>query len=234
MNDQRSNESSGAGTPNPTPDHPPPQAMAQPLQKKSRRGSGRHRSSSSKRKLKHTRILAGLLLVLLVPVAVTTVLIYFKMQQYRNETNRLEYDLRVAERDLASAREKITEMQTDQRILLANRIPGITALIMNRQIHINDRYVRSITFIQPGLGEGKTIEFSSVLNNSDPDPVLPKVEILLFDEAGLQTGAIQLDSKQTISPVAIPEMLPGETRTYSGVIELQRKTPSKYFVVNVN
>jgi hypothetical protein len=29
-------------------------------------------------------------------------------------------------------------------------------------------------------------------------------------------------------------MQPGETRTYSGQVKLQRQTPSKYFVVDVN
>jgi len=39
---------------------------------------------------------------------------------------------------------------------------------------------------------------------------------------------------QAITPVDHPELQPGETRTYSGQIQLQRDTPSKYFIVDVN
>ena len=158
----------------------------------------------------------------------------FKMPQYRGGARQLTIDLRQAEGDLTRAREKITEMNNDLRILLANRIPGVAELSMNRQLAINDQYVRNITFVQSGLGETKSIEFSAVLENTRAAPVLPDVNIILFDESGLQTGAVRLSQEQAVAPVTTPELQPGETRTYSGQIQLQREAPSKHFVVEVN
>ena len=180
------------------------------------------------------KLFTGALLVVLVALAVVGVLIYFKMEHYRSEAQRLTIDLRQAEAEFTRAQEKLTEMNNDLRILLADRIPGVAELSMNRQLEINDQYVRNITFVQSGTGDSKAIDFSAVLENSRTENVLPNVSILLFDESGLQTGAARLTKEQAITPVDNPELQPGETRTYSGRIELRRETPSKYFVVDVH
>jgi hypothetical protein len=223
-----------------TPGHQQAQpGLARPLpgRRVSRHSSSRHSSGgsgSSRRKLRRMKFLVGVLLGVLVAFAVAGVMTFFKMQQFRGEAQQLTVDLREAEADLARAREKIAEMNNDMRILLANRIPGVAELSMNRQLEINDQYVRNITFVQPGTGENKAIEFSTVLENSRTAPTLPAVNIVLFDESGLQTGAVRLTKEQAITPVDIAELQPGETRTYSGRIPLQRDAPSKYFVVDVN
>jgi len=242
MNDYRNNEWTRAGAPTPAPDGataPPGTArpLAQPLsgRRVPRRSSGhRHSSSSSRRKLKRMRLFAVVLLIALVATAMAGVMVFFKMKQYRGDTQQLTIDLRRAEGELARARERLTEMNNDLRILLANRIPGVAELITNRQLEINDQYVRNITFVQSGVGDDQTIEFSAVLQNTRQGPILPKVDVVLFDESGLQTGAVHLSKSQTVTPADLPELQPGETRTYSGQIQLQRQAPSKYFVVDVN
>jgi len=238
VSDYRNSEWTRSGANN-TDSDGPPAPMAQPITRPrvSRRHSRSHRSSGSseqKRKLKRMMFVVVVLLVTLVGLSVATVVIFFKMQQYYGDARQSTLELRQAEGELARAREKVTEMNNDLRILLANRIPGVAELITNRQIDINDQYVRNITFVRSGVGDAKTIEFSTVLENTRTGPILPKVDIVLFDASGLQTGAVRLDREQTVSPVDIPEMQPGETRTYSGQVELQRQTPSKYFVVDVN
>jgi hypothetical protein len=162
-----------------------------------------------------------------------SVVLYFHTQRLRSGETRLSVEQKQLEAELAEARERITELNNDLRILLANRIPGIDQLVFDRQIELNDQYVKNITFVQSGLDDEKTIEFSTVLHNGRTGPILPKVTISLFDENGLQTGIARLDKTQTITPADIPELQPGETRTYSAQIDLQRQTPSKYFVVEV-
>jgi|AVFP01.1.fsa_nt_gi hypothetical protein len=213
---------------------PPPMAPSVPTAYAHRHRSSHRSSRSSRRKIRQLKLLTSMLLILLVIVSVAAVMIFFRMEQYRGDAGQLRMELRQAEGELARSREKIIEMENDLRVLLANRIPGIKELIMNRQIEINDQYVRNITFVQSGLDDNKGIEFSSVLQNQRSGPILPDVTIVLFDESGLQTGIIQLDKEQTVSPVDIPEMQPGETRTYSGQIPMQRRVPSKYFVIDVN
>jgi hypothetical protein len=213
------------------------EGMAEPMYGKirPRKGSPTHHrtSSSSKRKIHHLRILAVALAAGLVASIVFSVVLYFHTKRLRTEETTLTVEQRQMEAELAKARERITELNNDLRILLANRIPGIDELVFNRQIELNEQYVKNITFVKSGLGDLTTIEFSAVVHNARTGPILPQVDIVLFDESGLQTGAARLDKTQTITPADIPELQPGETRTYSAQVNLQRQTPSKYFVVEV-
>jgi hypothetical protein len=190
-------------------------------------------SSSSKRKIRRLRLLAVLFATGMVVSIVAAVVLYFHTQKLRGGELRVSAESRQLEMELAKARERITELNNDLTILLANRIPGIDSLIFNRQIELNKQYVKNITFVKSGLDGKTTIEFSAVLHNARTGPILPQVDIVLFDENGLQTGSARLDKSQTVTPVDIAELQPGETRTYSAQIALQRQTPSKYFVVEV-
>jgi outer membrane murein-binding lipoprotein Lpp len=190
-------------------------------------------SSSSKRKIRYLWLLAVVLTSALVASCVIAVMIFFQVDRMRNDNRMLEAEQLRLEQELEKARDRIAELNNDQRILLANRLPGIDQIVFDRQLELNNQYVKTITFVKSGLGDDTTIEFSALLENARTGPILPRVTIVLFDEAGLQTGAVVLDQNQTVSPVVIPEMQPGEKRTYSGRVELQRLEPSKYFVVEV-
>jgi len=244
MNDDRNNEGNGGGPvepgrgstlPGPSAD-PRPRQLAPPIAPRSvyRRHTASGHSGSARQKIKHLKLLATVLLALLVSVAVAASMLLFQVQRLRGDAEHFATEIAQRDNELAKAREKITQMSNDMRALLSNRIPGITELVNSRQVEINDKYFKNITFVQSGVGDSQAIEFSAVLENQTPDPVLPQVDIVLFDELGLQTGASRLDKSQTITPATMSELQPGETRTYSGSITLQRKTPSKYFVVDVN
>ncbi len=208
------------------------EGMAEPIYTRRRpRGSHSRSSSSSRRKIRRLRILAGVLAAGLVSSIVFSMVLYFYIKRVSNGETQLSVAHQQLQGELAEARERITELNNDLRILLANRIPGIDRLVFDRQIELNDQYVKNITFVESGLDDERTIEFSTVLHNGRTGPVLPKVSILLFDESGLQTGRAELDKSQTITPADIPELQPGETRTYSAQIDLFRQAPSKYFVV---
>jgi hypothetical protein len=212
------------------------EGMAEPMYGRLRpRNSsrGQRSSSSSRRKIRRLRILAMLLAAGMVASIVFSVMLYFHTKRLRGGETQLTIAHKQLEGELAKARERITELNNDLRILLANRIPGVDGLVFDRQIELNDQYVKNITFVESGLGDESTIEYSAVLHNGRTGPILPKVTIALFDDSGLQTGAARLDKSQTVTPADIPELQPGETRTYSAQIDLQRRAPSKYFVVEV-
>jgi hypothetical protein len=204
---------------------------ARPSSRKIHRG---HRSSSSsRRKIRRLRILASMLAAGMVVSFVFSAMLYFHMKRVRGSEVELMVAQKQLEGELAKAHEKITELNNDLRIVLQNRLPGIDELVFDRQIELNDRYVKNITFVASGLGDQRTIEFSAVLHNARTGPILPNVTVTLFDASGLQTGQTRLEKSQTITPVDIPELQPGETRTYSAQIKLDRQATSQYFIVEV-
>jgi len=226
----------GAGVPYPSQKNgQPPHMLAPPLPPKraSRSGSSRHHSSSSRKKLRRMKLLVAALLTVIVAGAVVGIFGYSNLKHYRNEAGNLQVQVTQLQQELSKARDRLTEMNNDMRILLANRIPGISEISFSRPMEVNNQYVRNITFVRSGLGENRKIKFSAVLENIRDVPLLPQVTIVLFDESGLQTGAVTLKKEQAGKDVALAEMQPGETRQYSGEVPLQRQAPSRYFDVEV-
>lgn len=228
----------------PRPTAPPPMTLAPPLPER-RSSLSRHGSGGSRKQVRRLKWLVALLLVAIAVGAVLGTFGFGQLQRFRNEANTLATQARQLERDLASARDRISEMGTDLRVLLANRIPGIAQISYGRPLEINDRYVRSLTFARRGkvekrniassivIQDSPAIEYSIVLQNTRSEPVLPKVRILLFDDSGLQTGAVSVTTENSLSPVTTEELQPGETRTHAGRIPLERLSPSTYYLMEV-
>lgn len=211
----------------------------------SRHGSSRHRDtreqaeplpayrpaksrhiSESQRKLSRLRVLAGLLGLALIGAAVTGIFGLAQLQRFRGEANELASRVRQLEADLTSARERLAEMATDMRVLLANRIPGIAQIGFGRALEVNEGYLRNLTFLRGA--DDQRIEYSMVLENVGAQPVVPRVRILLFDEAGLQSGVAVFEPGAGAAP-----LVPGESRTYSGPVQLERAVPPVYFLAEV-
>jgi hypothetical protein len=243
MNDYRNNDwSPRSQSPrdegDPHPPHPSPSStdikLAPPLPRPrvSRRSTSQRHSSSSRRKLRQLRlVIAGLLSVIVVG-AIAAMLGYAQYTRLKGELEDRSIALRRAETDLARARERLTDMNNDLRVLLANRIPGITQVRFGEPAAVNNRYVKNLTLLQPIAGDNRTINFNAILENERPDPVLPQATIMLFDEVGLEIGSVTLEKQQAGSAVTIPELLPGETRQYSGTIHVKRPVPARYFLVD--
>lgn len=213
----------------------PPHTLAPPLpQRRVSRGSSSQRhSSSSRKKLRRMRILVATLLAVIVAGTVIGIFGLSHLQRFRTEARDLDIKARQLEEELMTARGRLTEMNNDLRILLANRIPGISEISFSRPQEVNNQYVRNVTFVRSGSGDQQTIRFSALLENGRSQPLLPQVTIVLFDQAGLQTGAVTLQPGQAGSGVTTAEMQPGETRQYTGEVTMQRRAPSRYFVVEV-
>lgn len=213
-----------------------PASSANQEEHRASRRSSRHRghhSSSTRRKLRSMRILAWLLFA---GNLVAVVLIIFgvgQLQRSRTEANTLASQVRQLDAELTRARDRVTEMTTDMRVLLANRIPGVSQLGFGRSLEINERYVRSLTFERARVGADQRIEYSMVVENGGAEPVVPRVHILLFDAAGLQTGSAKVGSANAISASGEATLAPGDARTYTGRIEAARATPPAYFLVEV-
>lgn len=206
--------------------------MAQPLPPR-RLSRSRHQSSSH-RKLKRMKWLVALLVVVIVAGAVVGVFGWAHLKRFRAEANALASQTRQLEGELTRARERLTELGTDLRVLLANRIPGIAQISFGRPTEVNDRYVRSLTLVRAGTGAEPAVEYAIVLENTRTTPVVPAVRVLLFDAAGLQTGIARPGAADAVTPGALPALAPGETRTYSGRVQSLRRADPVYFLVEAD
>lgn len=224
---------SSAAEPPPPPHADRPSGLAPPVSRpRHRHGSGHRHSNSSRKKLWVLQAIIAALLVVIVVGSTVAIVGYGKLEHFRHRAAVLDVQVGQMEAELAEAREQLGEMDNNLRVMLANRIPGISEISFTRPIEVNEGYVKSVTFLR-GADEEQPIQFSTVLENGRNVPIDPKVKIVLFDEVGLQTGAVTLDKKQAGKDVAHAEMQPGETRQYTGRIPLERKEPSEYFALEV-
>lgn len=218
------------------PERPDPERrdhhMAQPLSP--RRQSRSRTQSSSRRKLKQMRWLVWFLVVVIVAAAVTGIFGLRQLQRFRGEANELATRTRQLEGELTRTRDRLTELGTDLRVLLANRIPGIAQISFGRPTEVNDRYVRSLTLVRAGTGGEQWVEYNIVLENGRTTPVVPALRILLFDAAGLQTGIARPGVTDAVAPGALAALAPGETRTYSGRVQAVRRAEPVYFLVEAD
>ncbi len=116
--------------------------------------------------------------------------------------------------------------------LVAGRIPKLRPLIYDQAIPISDRYVRDVIFTQTGpKPENRIFEYRVVLANNSNWIVTPKVQILLFNEVGIQVGVSNITYQLATKKESSSSLMTGEIRIYSSTIYLnkQRKAP-RYFL----
>lgn len=198
------------------------------------RRSSRHRrahSSNTQRKLRRLRLLAWLLFAGNLVASILGIFGHGQLQRLRTEANTLVGQVRQLEVELARARDRETELTTDMRVLLANRIPGVAQLGFGRTLEVDERYVRSVTFNRVGVGTDQPIEYRLSVRNGGVEPLVPRVRILLFDQAGLQTGSAEVGSDDAAQADDLAALPAGESRTYTGRIASFRDAPPAYFLV---
>jgi hypothetical protein len=109
------------------------------------------------------------------------------------------------------------------------RLPALRPVEFDRVIPLpEEAFIRNITFTESGTGGHKISEYRVVLENPTPAAVRLRLEILLFDQAGIQIGRGRVGgSRDTASPIFLDA---AEVRTYSDRIELDddNLTPSFY------
>lgn len=98
------------------------------------------------------------------------------------------------------------------------RLPGLRAVEFDRVIPLEEGPIKNIMFTQAGLDQDQETEYRIVLSNPSASPAHLQVEILLFNQAGVQTGRAQVgkDAKNMPAPLSLDG---NETRAYSDKIE---------------
>lgn len=204
-------------------------SLAPPLVPRRRRST----EAATRRKLRWLKLVLALLLVLLVAGSAAGVLGIAQLQRLRGEAHQLATALRLAEAELARTRSRLIQLNDDLRILQDNRIPGVAELLFERPLSIEQRYLKTLTFVAPDPEMQAQMHYTAVLENRSGAPVLPQVQILLFDATGLQVGQVELDAAHAEPEEAAAKLAPGEVRRYSAPIELTLQRPARFFLVEV-
>lgn len=191
------------------------------------------RSRSKAKKIRRLKILVALLTLGLVFVIMGWILAWAKLQKAEEKAGVLDADLRRMEIKMAEARVGAEKRESEMLSLMENRIPGLSEIVFNKLLDVNDQYLLNVTFSEVGVGEDKTLEFHAMLANYGSRMVLPQVKILLFNDSGLQVGMLKLERSHATGTVTLADLEPGETRSYHAQIPLELDAAPKYYLLDV-
>lgn len=133
-------------------------------------------------------------------------------------------------------REQISQLQVhietlsaEKSSLVAGRIPGLRPFVINEVEKDVSQYVESI--LLTSKGNGGHHNYVAILHNQSNEDVTPIVDILLFDELGIQVARAGVTSDETPQLSRDAKLQPGESRSYTGKLKVRDDSVPKYLLV---
>ena len=126
---------------------------------------------------------------------------------------------------------KLETVKNEMDALVQNRIPGLLPLKYDEAITVDDQYIRNIIFTLARNGTKRNYEYRLVMHNDTLSVIRPVVEILLFNDTGIQIGVAQVEIMDASTGTKHSELYPDEVRSYTSTIDLMRDEEPSYFLL---
>ena len=196
---------------------------------------GGSRRDKQRRQVVIARVVAILAITVGVVLSVLLISVRSQLATRNHDTGILASTLNRTQSELTETKQLVAAQEVELGALLKQRIPGVARLETEQLIDVNNRYVKKLMFSEAGTGMEKRLTYSAVLKNTGNQPITPAVTILLFDRKGLQTGMAQVIPSAATAPGQEEQLQPGETRSYSGLVQRIRSDADthSYFLVEV-
>lgn len=197
-------------------------------------GGGGSRYDRQRRQTLIARLIATAAIVASVILSMLYIHARSQLATHNMETGTLASELSRARGELVQTKQLVAAQEIELGALLKQRIPGVTALEFEKLNDIDKGYVKKLMFSESGTGAERHLTYNAVIKNTEDHPITPAVNVLLFDRKGLQTGIARLTPAATTIPSRDEKIQPGETRSYSGLVERIRDgDPHAYYLVEV-
>jgi len=159
---------------------------------------------------------------------------WFYVARRSAESEQALLALRVQEKTLDTLNSELDTLKDQRDALVQGRIPGLLPLTYDETISTDDEAVRNIIFTQVKNHTKRTYEYRLVMHNNTLSPIHPMVEIMLFNEVGIQVGLARVEHANASTGTGSPALEPGEVRSYTASIDLIRNETPRYFLLNVS
>ena len=174
---------------------------------------------------------------MLAATAILFMLIYlftwFYISRKSAESEQALIELRLQQKTLDSISSELDEVKAERDALVQGRIPGLLPLKYDEMITPDQQYIRNIIFTMVRNGQQDTYEYRLVVHNDTLSVIYPMVEILLFNDIGIQIGLARVQHKDASTATGRASLDPGEVRSYTATIDLIRDEEPHYFLLVV-
>ena len=176
--------------------------------------------------------------ILLAGIAILFMLTYlftwFYITRKSAESEQALLELRLQEKKLKTLNSELDTVRNERDALVQGRIPGLLPLKYDETITPEHQYIRNIIFTMVKNGQQENYEYRLVIQNDTLSVIHPMVEILLFNDIGIQIGLSRVQHKAVSTATGRASLDPGEVRSYTATIDLIRDEDPHYFLLVVS
>jgi len=193
------------------------------------RSHRRRRSSHGHHWGDRSRLLLGLLALVLVANLVIVLFLGLRLYLLNNEDAELRGELAKAQEELNQVKQELAKSLGDIESLLKGQLPGLTRIEYDQVVVLNEKYLKNIIFNKVNSKNLKGYEFRVVMQNDTLATIWPRFKINFFDEHGVHLSTVQAGDEKE-APMQIDPLGPGEERAgSSAVIKLSDNEKMPYF-----
>jgi cell division protein FtsB len=189
----------------------------------SQRRHSEQASRTARRKRSQRLILAIALAVTLLLLIVVSIVSGIQIDRLSAENSALNTQLFEANQKLAKAMPELEAARKELADLTKGRLPHLRDLVPDKVLKIETGYVKNIVFTVLRQNGQNRYEYRVVMENTGDSLVRPDVRVFVFDHRGIQVGAGDISDRA--------DMVPGESRSYSSVIDRFMDEEPRYFYV---
>ena len=182
---------------------------------------------------RRSRLLLLLIILLVLIGFFVTLLLGLQVYRLSHENEKLRSNLAHTEDDLHKAAPELKKLRTDLDALVRGKLPRLRELKYDRVLPLNDGYLKNITFTEIINRDSRAHEYKLVVQNNISSMLWPEVQLLVFNELGIQIGRAEIG---TSDPDALKagSLGVGEVRSYSATIQLTDKNAiPAYFMARI-
>jgi hypothetical protein len=194
----------------------------------SRRSRSSYRYETRIRRYKY--LLAGISILFLM----TYVFTWFYAARKSAESEQALLELRIQKKTLNTINDELETVRAERDALVQGRLPGLLPLTYDETITTDNKYIRNIIFTMVKNGQKETYEYRLVMQNDTLSVIHPIVEILLFNDIGIQIGLAQVEHTDASTMTGRAALDPGEVRSFTAAIDLVREEQPHYFLLAVS
>lgn len=165
-------------------------------------------------------IALGIALLLLLLVSIFS---GARIEHLSSENSALNAELFQVKQELAKVMPELQEARKELANVTKGRLPHLHELVPDKVLKVESGYVKNIVFTVLRQNGQTRYEYRVVMENASDSLVRPDVRVFVFDQRGIQVGMGEITDRS--------DMVPGESRSYSSIIERFMDEEPRYFYV---
>lgn len=189
---------------------------------------GEHRAHSWSRR---SKLLFLLVLVLVLIDFFTALLLGTQVYTLDRQNQILRSSLVQTEEELHRVTPELQKLRVDLDELIRGKLPRLRKLEYDRVLSLDDQYLKNITFTEIMNRDRRGYEYKLVVQNNTDAPLWPEIQLLIFNELGIQIGSAEIGTRRP-NALKAGSLSVGEVRSYTALVELAEgnATPA-YFMI---